>query len=304
MNILIAGGTGFVGRSLTKNLIEKGHHITILTRHIERWGRIPTDPLVSYDTWEEGRWKQTLKDYQALINLAGTSIFRLWNHSGKTAIYNSRILTTRDLVNALNDFATAQITFVNFSGIGYYGFGGDEVLVENHPPGQDFLARVARDWETEALRAANAGFRVVLCRLGHVLGYNGGILQKLLILSRNHLGGYWGDGRQWFSWIHETDIARIINFLLERKNITGPVNLSTPVPVRNRDLMETLNRLTGNRPLLPRIPVWALRAGMGELSSLFLTGQRVFPVLLEEQGFVFQHPSLENALKCLLKYKT
>ncbi len=303
MNILIAGGMGFVGRSLTQYLVEKEHHVTVLTRNVERWRKTPTHPLVSYDSWVMDQWKRTLKDHRVIINLAGTSIFRFWNHSGKTAIYNSRILTTRDLVDTLTGFASSEITFINFSGIGYYGFGGDEVLDENHPSGHDFLARVARDWESEALRAANSGFRVVLCRLGHVLGYHGGVLKKLYALSKYNLGGYWGDGRQWFSWIHEADIAQVIFFLLEENNISGPVNLSTPLPVRNRDLMEILNRLTENRPLLPRIPAWLLRTCMGELSSLFLTGQRVMPALLEKQGFIFQHPSLENALKCLLKCK-
>jgi uncharacterized protein len=302
MKILIAGGTGFVGRSLTKNLAEEGHHITVLTRDA---GRPPTPSknisFMSYDSPKTETWKRAVTAHRVIINLAGASIFRLWNEKGKAEIYHSRIVTTRRLVEALADFPSSDLQLFNFSGVGYYGFGGDAMLSEDHPPGHDFLARVARDWEKEALRAAKFGTRVVLCRLGHVLGSDGGVLKKLQALSRSRLGAYWGNGQHWFSWIHQEDIARVILFLLEQKDIAGPVNMSTPCPFRNRELIVTLNRLTGCDPLFARIPMWVLRSLMGELSSLFLTGQRVMPFKLEEQGFVFQYPSLGNALKSLIK---
>ena len=302
MKILIAGGTGFVGRFLTTNLAAKGHHITVLTRDAGR-RQAPAQNIsfMPYDSPETETWKRAVTAHQVIINLAGASIFRLWNEKGKAEIYHSRIVTTRRLVEALADFPSSELQLFNFSGVGYYGLGSDEWFIEDDPPGHDFLARVARDWEKEAIRAAAFGARVVLCRLGHVLGEEGGVLKKLRSLSNNHLGAYWGDGRQWFSWIHEEDIARVILFLLEKKDIVGPVNLSAPCPVRNRELMETLNERTGRAPLFPRIPAWLLRTLMGELSSLFLTGQRVKPLKLLERGFVFQHASLDNALKTLVK---
>jgi hypothetical protein len=302
MKILIAGGTGFVGRSLTQNLAGEGHHITVLTRDVRRWQTPAKNiSLLAYDSPKTKIWKQAVTAHPVIINLAGASIFRFWNKKGKAEIYNSRILTTRHIVNALADFALSDTQLFNFSGVGYYGIGDDEMLHEDDPPGHDFLARVARDWESKALRAAEFGARVVLCRLGHVLGTDGGVLKNLLTLSRSHLGGHWGDGRQWFSWIHEADITQVILFLLEKQNMEGPVNLSTPYPVRNRELMETLNRLTGSQPLFRQIPAWVLRILMGELSTLFLTGQRASPCQLEEEGFVFQHPSLESSLKSLIK---
>jgi uncharacterized protein (TIGR01777 family) len=301
MKILIAGGTGFVGRSLTKALAEKGHLLTILTRDASRWQPLARNiSLLPYNCPEQEPWKRAVSAHPVIINLSGASIFRFWNKKGKTEIYNSRILTTRHLVDALDDFPQPDTQLFNFSGVGYYGFGVDEMLTEDDPPGHDFLAQVARDWESEALRAAEFGARVVLCRLGHVLGKNGGVLKKLLTLSRSHLGGHWGDGRQWFSWIHEADITRVMLFLLKKQNMEGPVNLATQCPVRNREFLETLNRLTGSQPLFPQIPPWVLHTLMGELSNLFLTGQRVSPVKLDERGFVFQHPSLENALKSLI----
>ncbi|MBN1545128.1 MAG: DUF1731 domain-containing protein, partial [Syntrophaceae bacterium] len=178
---------------------------------------------------------------------------------------------------------------------------GDESLDEHAPPGVDFLAQVARAWEREALRARPPGRRVVLLRLGHVLGEQGGVLQKLKILSRMRLLAPWGHGLKWFSWIHEHDVAASISFLLTHPDISGPVNLTAPNPVPNVELTATLNHLSGQQPLVYCIPAWLLRLGMGELSTLFVTGQRVVPAKLQEHGFAFQFPDLVAALTSLIQ---
>lgn len=301
MKILIAGGTGFVGRSMIRVLSGQGHQISILTRAARGWKPpVPGIDLQPYGAPNDETWCKNIACHDAVINLAGASIFRLWNKGGKTAIFNSRVQTTRILADALNACPGTRPVLFNCSGIGYYGFHGDERLSEEAPPGGDFLARVAHAWEREGLRATQSGRRVVILRLGHVLGQNGGVLQKLLTLSAIRMLAPWGDGHQWFSWIHERDVAAAVSFLLTRPEIAGPVNLTAPNPVRNRDLTAAMTHLTGRQPWLPRIPARIIRSCMGELSSLFLTGQRVFPGQLEAHGFTFQFPDLEVALKSLL----
>jgi uncharacterized protein (TIGR01777 family) len=302
MKILIAGGTGFVGRTVMTTLSGQGHQISVLTRDIRNWTPPVSDiTVLSYDNPQEDVWRKCIACHEAVINLAGASIFRLWNYSGKSAIYRSRMLTTQLLVDALTAFPETHTTLINCSGIGYYGFRDDEPLDEHGPPGVDFLAQVARAWEREALRARSPGRRVVLLRLGHVLGEQGGVLQKLKLLSRMHLLAPWGHGRQWFSWIHEQDVAAAVSFLLAHPAISGPVNLIAPHPVRNIEMTTSLNRLTGRNPLIKRIPAWLLRMGMGELSTLFLTGQQVVPAKLQEYGFDFLFPDLDAALTALIR---
>ncbi len=301
MKILIAGGTGFVGRTVIETLSGQGHRIMVLTRGMEVWTRPASDvEVLSYDDPDRDAWRKRIADHDVIINLAGASIFRLWSDRGKSEIYRSRVLTTRLLVDALTAFPENNTTLFNCSGIGYYGFRGDEPLDEHAPPGVDFLAQVARAWEREALRARPPARRVVLLRLGHVLGEQGGVLKKLKILSRIRLFAPWGHGRQWFSWIHEQDVAAAVSFLLAQSEISGPVNLTAPHPVTLVELAATLNRLSGRRPLVNRIPAWLLRFSMGELATLFLTGQRAVPAKLQKLGFDFQFSELDAALTSLI----
>lgn len=305
MKILIAGGTGFVGRSVIQILSGQGHQISVLTRAARRWSPpAPEVDLLPYGAPNDATWRKSIARHDIVINLAGASIFRLWTERGKTEIFNSRVLTTRLLVDALNAYPETCTVLFNCSGIGYYGFHGDEPLSEEAPPGGDFLARVAQAWEREAMRAAQSGRRVVLLRLGHVLGENGGVLQKLKTFSFFRMLAPWGDGRPWFSWIHEQDIAAAVSFLLIRPEIAGPVNLTSPNPAHNSELTATLNRLTGRRPWLRRIPAHMIHACTGELSTLFLTGQRVLPAKLEAHGFSFQFPDLDPALQSLLRHRS
>jgi uncharacterized protein len=185
--------------------------------------------------------------------------------------------------------------------VGYYGFHGEESLSEDNPAGSDFIAQVAERWETAARMYQDLGIRIVICRLGHVFDLQGGALPKLITLSKLHLGSHWGSGKQWISWVHENDLARAILFLIDFQAISGPVNISTPNPVRNREMMQMINQISGSRVLIPPVPEFVLRLLLGQFSSVFVNGQKVIPKVLQNNGFVFEFPCLENALSDLLK---
>jgi uncharacterized protein (TIGR01777 family) len=189
---------------------------------------------------------------------------------------------------------------LSVSGVGYYGFHGDEILHENNPAGSDFLATIASQWEQQVEQVKEVGIRPVILRLGHVLGNQGGVLPKLLTLAKLHLASNWGTGKQWISWIHEDDLARAILFLIENPAIVGPVNVTAPNPVRNRAMMQLLAEIARKRVLVPPIPEIILRLLIGEFASVFVNGQRVIPQKLIDRGFEFESPTLQGALEVLL----
>jgi uncharacterized protein (TIGR01777 family) len=213
---------------------------------------------------------------------------------------DSRILTTKNIVEALSGRKGRETRFISASGIGYYGFRSDEILDENSTPGDDFLARLARQWESAAASATQFGASVALCRMGHVLGKNGGVLEKLTAITKLFLGSQWGNGQQWVSWIHEADLADVYLFLLEHRDITGPVNVTAPEPVRNREMMMLLRQNLRKKSLLPQVPGFVLKLIAGEFSSTFLNGQRVMPQVLLSRGYKFKYPDMSKALDDLL----
>jgi len=235
----------------------------------------------------------------AVINLAGASIFGKWTPRRKRQIMESRAESTANVVAALSRRAGPPAVLLSASAVGYYGFRDDEELDEKGAPGDDFLAQVTRRWEETALQAAENGHRVILARFGLVLGETGGTLGQMVPLYKFGLGGPLGDGRQWFSWIHIDDLAAAVLFLVGRGDISGPVNVCAPNPVRNRDLAKALGR-TLRRPSFLRAPAFAIRLLLGEFGTVVLKGQRVVPRRLLEAGFGFRFPSLEVALADLL----
>lgn len=294
MKIFITGGTGFVGRGLIQSLTESGHEVTVLTRSLRNFGsHSPRIFLVEGDPTQKGVWQRYVREHRAVINLAGASIFSRWTEQKKQALRESRVLTTRNLVESLEGGMVKS--FFSASAIGYYGFHEDEELTESSPPGTDFLARLAADWEKEALKAGELGVRVVLPRFGIVLGEGGGALGQMVPIFRKYLGGPLGGGRQWFSWIHRSDLARAFLFLLNRAEISGPVNFTAPNPVRNRDLAAVLGRVL-NRPSWLPAPGFMLRLVLGEFGSVLLKGQKVIPQKLLQGGFEFLYPGIEEAL--------
>jgi uncharacterized protein (TIGR01777 family) len=300
MDIFMTGGTGFVGSMLAKDLAKKGHEITVLARRGEQ---IPAGleggsvNVLQGDPTREGSWQEKASRCEVFINLAGASIFSRWKSETKRAIRESRILTTRHLVEAIAMREGRETTLFSTSAVGYYGFHGDEVLNERDAAGSDFLASVAAEWEKEALEASKFGARVVICRFGIILGKGGGAIQEMIPLFKYWMGSPLGSGRQWFSWIHERDLWNIYSFLLENRRIQGPVNCSSPNPVRNREMTEALAKVLGKPLILPAVPSFVLRLMLGEFGDILLKGQRVYPERLMDEGFDFRFSDIGEALR-------
>ncbi len=299
MNIFLTGGTGFVGSFLSRELALKGHDLTILTRKKDP----PASPhsgirFLTGNPTQEGAWMAEVSRHDWVINLAGATISTKWTQEAKRELYDSRVLTTRNLVAALAAGDRRQL-FCSTSAPGYYGPRGEEELTEQSSPGQDFLARLAQDWEGEALKAQDLGIRTVVTRFGIVLGLGGGLLEQLVPLFNKFLGGPVGNGQQWLSWIHQQDLVRAFLFLPEYPDLVGPVNFSSPNPVRNRDFAKALGR-TLHRPAFMPAPAFLLRLVLGEFAEVVLTGQKVLPQKLLAAGFQFLYPTIDQALKHLL----
>jgi len=301
MKIFMTGGTGFVGTTLTRALTEKGHVVTLLKRPVENPRPLPAG--ASYlmgDPAVRGPWQERVADHDAVINLAGASIFSRWTREQKQLIRESRLQATRHLVEAMAAVAGRTLTLLSTSAVGYYGWHSDEILTENAGAGHDFLALLAADWEQAAFAARSGGVRVVVCRFGIVLGCQGGALGQMLPVFKAWAGSPLGSGNQWFSWIHEGDLARIFQWLLERPDLDGPVNCTAPFPVRNRELTEALAKALHVPAFLPAVPAWAMKLVLGEFGDVLLKGQRVVPEKLLAAGFEFQFPRIEEALKNIL----
>ncbi|HNR12757.1 MAG TPA: TIGR01777 family oxidoreductase [Thermodesulfobacteriota bacterium] len=302
MKVFLAGGTGFLGTCLCRAFIRQGHEVTVLARNPGKTaGLVPGIRVIRGDPSTEGDWQEQLAGHDVVINLTGTPIFQRWTKRVRKSILESRVLSTAHIIDAIRRrLPQEKSALFNASGVGYYGSCGDDVVDEKAEAGTTFLARVASQWEETALKAEEAGIRVVLCRFGIVFGRSGGALPKLRTQARLHLNTPWGSGEQWFSWIHENDVSRTIAFLLEHTDIRGPVNVSSPEPVKNRELSAILNDMLRKKPFLPTIPAWIVRSILGEFSEAFLTGQRVRPNVLTSHGFVFQFPTCREAVADLL----
>lgn len=300
MKILMTGGTGFVGTQLISRLIREGHGVTILTRSL--MGAKASSPGISYlegDPTKKGPWQEAIKKHDVMINLAGASIFSKWTEEQKKAIRESRISTTQNIVEGIPSHPERKITLFSTSAVGYYGFCGDEELTEDSPPGNDYLARIALEWEGEALKAREKEARVVIARFGIVLGKKGGALGQMIPLFKKYMGGPIGSGKQWFSWVYIKDLAEAFVFLLKHPEISGPVNVCSPNPVRNKDLAKALGKAL-HRPSFIPAPGFMVKLFLGEFGSVILEGQRVIPRRLLESGFVFQYPDIDKVLQSVV----
>jgi uncharacterized protein (TIGR01777 family) len=295
MNILITGSSGFVGSRLIDSLIDSGHQVTAVDA-MPLPGKIKSDAFrfIQADTTEQGLWQESIQRVDTVINLTGKNIFHLWSDKYKQKIYDSRILTTRNIVNALP--GGKSVTLISTSAAGYYGSCGDEILDENKGAGSDFLARVCLDWEKEASQACKKGARIVYARFGVVLGSKGGALSKMIPAYRFFIGGPLGDGRQWFPWIQIDDLVKAIFFVMDNQALDGPVNFCSPNPVRNNEFSKTLGKVL-KRPAFFRTPAFMLQLAAGELGDLLLNSQRAVPSRLVSSGFTFTYPHLYEALQ-------
>jgi hypothetical protein len=300
MRVLITGGSGFVGTHLSRYCLKLGHHVTALGTR-ESYGRIEHPGFVyhSADTTRPGRWQEHVADSDWIFNLAGRTIFHRWTRRYKQQIYDSRILTTRCVVDAFP--SRTEAVLISASAVGYYGNGGDTELTESSPGGHDFLASVSRDWEYEANRAEDKGVRVAVARFGIVLGAGGGALARMVPAFRSFVGGPLGGGRQWFPWIHIDDLTAACCHLASHDDLNGPFNVCAPIPVRNLEMSQTLGKVLG-RPAKMAVPRLALKMMMGEMAEVLLGGQRTVPSRLTAAGFEFRYPQIEGALSDLVSH--
>ncbi len=295
MKILITGGTGFVGSGVSQRLLELGHKVTVIGS--SRSCRLAAHPQLTYisaDTTRPGPWQQEVAKQDGLVNLAGRSVFNLWTPAYKESIYNSRILTTRNLVAALP--ANTETVLLSTSAAGFYGDGGETEKTETSASGNDFLAQVCRDWEAEANKATAKGARVALMRFGVVLGKGGGAIATMKTPFQLGLGGPIGSGDQWFPWIHRDDLINAILFLLTAEECRGPFNFTAPEPVRQKDFARQLGAAL-HRPAFLPTPAFVMRLVLGEFGRSLLQGQKVLPRALTESGYLFTYPELQPALK-------
>ena len=301
MQVFVTGGSGFVGTALCRGLLADGHSVTVLTRDARAKEHLPKGAGICLgNPTEPGAWQDEASGSQGFVNLAGASIFGRWTPEHKEAIKNSRVLATRHLAQALaRGKDPEQKVLVSASAVGFYGFRQDEELDETSEGGDDFLARVCREWEAEARQASETGARVVTARFGIVLDRSGGALAKMLPPFRMGLGGPLGSGKQWFSWITLRDLVGAALYCLTHPEMRGPVNFTAPEPVTNKALARALGAKL-KRPALFPVPGFTVRMALGELGSVLLEGQKVLPKKLLYSGFRFQCPSLKQALDAVL----
>lgn len=294
MNVLISGATGLIGSALVPELEANGHTITRLSRSRSGANTVRWDPSA-------GTIEGDLEGTEAVVHLAGESIAQgRWSPDKKRRILDSRVQGTRLVAERIAALSTPPKVMVSTSAVGYYGDRGDEVLTEESTPGEDFLARVCREWEAAAEPARRAGIRVVHPRLGIVLSPQGGALGTTLPIFKLGGGGKIGSGRQWWSWVTLADVVGSIVHSLTEETVEGPVNVGSPNPMTNAEYTKVLGKVLGRPTILP-LPAPAARIMLGEVAdALLLASQRMQPAKLEATGYSFRHPRLEGALRHLL----
>jgi uncharacterized protein (TIGR01777 family) len=303
VKIVIAGGTGFLGRALTERLVAESHDVVILTRRAA--SQVPARAVVwspGDNAGNAGAWANEIDGAHAVVNLAGESIAgRRWSAAHKQQILDSRIRATRSLAAALARVSRPPSVFASGSAVGYYGPLGDELAVETTPAGSDFLGQVCEQWEAEANRATSRRTRVVCIRTGLVLERDGGALPQMLPPFRFGVGGPVGSGRQYWPWIHRTDWIDLVRWAIRTDAVEGPLNATAPEPVRNTEFARALGRAL-RRPSFMPAPAFALRLMLGEMAdALLLSGQRAVPTKAEALGFSFKYARLDDALGAIFR---
>lgn len=298
MKIVIAGGTGFVGKKLTKLLQNEGHEIAILTRGISKH-----ENGIDYVQWlQDGARPETgLGEVDAFVNLAGVSLNDgRWTKKQKKLIYTSRMDATLEIVRIMEALQKKPNVLVNASAVGIYPTSTINTYTESFTDyATDFLGWTVHDWERHAKRAENLGVRVALARFGVILGSESGALPSMLLPYKIYVGGTIGSGEQWLSWIHVEDAARALYFAITNEEISGAFNVTAPNPKRMKEFGQTISQVM-SRPHWMPVPSFAMQLALGEQSMLVLEGQHVLPTILEEQNFEFQFLHLKEALEDLI----
>jgi uncharacterized protein (TIGR01777 family) len=300
--IVLAGATGFIGRHLYARLREQGYELVVLARNPDKAAeRLPgSAELLEWQAGKDGPWSKALDGAYAVICLAGASVFgHRWTASYKQQIRDSRVQAIRGLVEASLDAKQAPKAIIYGSAIGYYGYRDDTILDESAPAGSDFLAQVCIAGERELEPAQKVGVRTVAVRTGLVLDQNEGALPQMLLPFRFFVGGPFGSGDQWISWIHRDDEVELLRFALENEQISGALNVTAPEPATNREFSATLGRVYAT-PSWLTVPSFALKAALGDFADSVLQGQRVVPAKALEAGYQFRYPHLPAALRQIL----
>jgi len=305
--VIITGGTGLIGRALAAELVGDGYEVTVLSRHPERAVLAPGVRVEHWDARTPESWGHVADGADVIVNLAGENpagtglLPRRWTPKRKRMIRESRLNAGRAVVEALGAAASLPQVLIQASGIGYYGPRGAEVVTEETPPGNDFLARIARDdWEPSTAPVEALGVRRAIVRSGLVLSTRGGALPRMMVPFRLFVGGRLGSGRQWVPWIHIADEVAAIRFAIRNETVSGALNLVAPNPLTNAEFSRVVGHAMGRPALIP-IPAFALRLLFGEVANLLLEGQRAIPRRLLDMGFSFRFPDAEAALRDVLR---
>jgi uncharacterized protein (TIGR01777 family) len=300
MNILVTGATGLIGRALCSCLASEGHRIVALTRSSNRLSDVPQLVFKRWDPMSGPPGAEALDGVEAIVHLAGEPIVaRRWTDTQKKLIRDSRVVSTRHLVEAIRSMKPKPQVFVCGSAVGFYGERGDEQLEEDSRPGRGFLSDVCVEWEREAVGAAEE-VRSVQVRTGVVLSSEGGALEKMITPFKLGVGGPLGSGRQWFPWIHIRDIVGVFRHALITASLRGPVNGVAPEPATNAEFTRALGRAL-HRPAFIPVPEFAMRALMGEMADVLFVSQRVVPTAALASGYEFHYSLLTKALENLLE---
>ncbi|MCZ7608951.1 MAG: TIGR01777 family oxidoreductase [Ignavibacterium sp.] len=301
--IIITGATGLIGQQLTIKLTDMGYKITIFTRNPDNaQKKLPNVHKVvkwEYDYVDE--WLHELESVDAVIHLAGANIStKRWNKEYKKLLYDSRIISTKKLIEAIKTVERKPKVFITASAIGYYGNRSDEILTEESEAGKDFLANLCNDWEKEAKNVEQFGVRSVQIRTGLALSRNEGALKQMLPVFKYFIGGPLGNGKQWYSWLHIEDIINVYIKVLESEILSGPINAVSPNPVTMKKFAKILGEVL-HRPSLFSVPKIILLLVIGQVAEVVTSSQRVVPEKLLNSSFKFKFEKLEDALRDILK---
>jgi uncharacterized protein len=299
MKVLVTGATGLIGREICNSLRQDGHRVVALSRSPDTTRGLAADEFHKWEPMLGPPPAEALDEIDAVVHLVGEPIAdRRWTDSQKKLIRDSRLLSTRNLVSALRSTGSRPAALITGSAVGFYGDRGDEHLDEAAPMGRGFMSEICRDWEDEAAAASVWGIRVVQVRTGVVLSLKGGALKKMLPPFKLGVGGRLGSGRQWFPWIHISDIVGIFRHAISTSSLKGPVNGVAPESVTNAEFTKELAHAV-HRPAFLPVPEMALRALMGEMADILFHSQRVVPNAVLQSGYTFRYPVLARALEDL-----
>ncbi len=298
MKIAVAGGLGFLGKHIISALNDAGHEVTLFARREEHLQRGVS--FVYADLMFPGDWQNMITENDIVINLVGVNLFQRWNKKIKKLIYDSRVLSTENIINSFDAEKSKGKTLINASAVGFYGLRGDDFAAESDEAGNDYLSEVCSSWEKMALKGEKKNMRVVLLRFGSVLGADGGAFPVLAKNFKLMLGARLGNGKQWFPWIHIDDAAGIVLKAVTDNKMSGAYNCTSPGIVTNSDFTKIMAKAVRRPLLIPFVPGFMLRLILGEFGSFLTVGQRAVPDRLLNEGYKFIHSDLKGALENLL----